>query len=346
MGASILADWPRRSDLFTKVMPTDYQRVLQATRLAKSEGRNVDAAIMEASKWLSHKVFCGSHKQEAPKRPVAERIHDWREIYVDQPQAERNAEVSTQARRCMDCGIPFCHSGSSGCPLGNLIPEWNDLVRRGRWAEASDRLHATNNFPEFTGRVCPAPCEAACVLSIAENDTGGSVTIKRIEETIVETAWENATIVPKMATINTGRTVAVVGSGPAGLAAAQQLTRAGHDVTVYERDDRLGGLLRYGIPAFKMEKACARPAADPDARGGNPFRHRLRGRRRSARGASCARSTTPWCSPSARCGPATTRRRGPRTSTGCTSRWSTWCPPTRSARATGRRRSARTASTW
>ncbi|HEY5856448.1 MAG TPA: glutamate synthase subunit beta [Aldersonia sp.] len=198
--------------------------------------------------------FLRVQKQEAPKRPVAARIHDWREIYAEQPPADRNADVSTQARRCMDCGIPFCHSGSSGCPLGNLIPDWNDLVRRGRWAEASERLHATNNFPEFTGRVCPAPCEAACVLSIAENDTGGSVTIKRIEETIVETAWENATIVPKMATINTGKRVAVVGSGPAGLAAAQQLTRAGHDVTVYERDDRLGGLLRYGIPAFKMDK--------------------------------------------------------------------------------------------
>ena len=198
--------------------------------------------------------FLRVNRKEARKRPVAERIRDWNEIYAPQPPAERNAEVSKQARRCMDCGIPFCHSGSSGCPLANLIPEWNDLVRRGRWGEASERLHATNNFPEFTGRVCPAPCEAACVLSIAENDTGGSVTIKRIEQTIADNAWETGAVVPRMASISTGKRVAVVGSGPGGLAAAQQLTRAGHDVTVYERDDRLGGLLRYGIPAFKMDK--------------------------------------------------------------------------------------------
>jgi glutamate synthase (NADPH/NADH) small chain len=139
--------------------------------------------------------------------------------------------------------------------LGNLIPEWNDLVRRGRWDAASDRLHATNNFPEFTGRLCPAPCEAACVLSIAENETGGAVTIKRIEQAIADEAWMDGTIEPQPAAISTGKGVAVVGSGPAGLAAAQQLTRAGHHVTVYERDDRIGGLLRYGIPEYKLEKA-------------------------------------------------------------------------------------------
>ena len=155
----------------------------------------------------------------------------------------------------MDCGIPFCHSGTAGCPLGNLIPEWNDLVRRGRWDAASDRLHATNNFPEFTGRLCPAPCEAACVLSIDEEQTGGSVTIKRIEATIVDHAWMYGIVEPQPAAISTGKRVAVVGSGPAGLAAAQQLTRAGHDVTVYERDDRIGGLMRYGIPEYKLEKA-------------------------------------------------------------------------------------------
>jgi len=165
-------------------------------------------------------------RKDAPKRPVEDRLADWREVYRDQPPAERDQEVRAQAHRCMDCGIPFCHSGTAGCPLGNLIPEWNDLVRVGDWASASERLHATNNFPEFTGRLCPAPCEAACVLSISPL-SGGSVAIKR---------------------------VAVVGSGPAGLAAAQQLTRAGHEVTVYERDDRLGGLLRYGIPEFKLEK--------------------------------------------------------------------------------------------
>jgi glutamate synthase (NADPH/NADH) small chain len=194
-------------------------------------------------------------KVEAAKRPVDERVGDWREVYERQDPHERAGEVSQQARRCMDCGIPFCHSGTVGCPLGNLIPEWNDLVRRGRWDAASDRLHATNNFPEFTGRLCPAPCEAACVLSIAEEKTGGSVTIKRIEQAIADQAWMDGNVEPQPAAIATGKAVAVVGSGPAGLAAAQQLTRAGHDVTVYERDDRLGGLLRYGIPEYKLEKA-------------------------------------------------------------------------------------------
>ena len=194
-------------------------------------------------------------KIDAAKRPVDERVGDWHEVYEQQDPHQRAGEVSQQARRCMDCGIPFCHSGTAGCPLGNLIPEWNDLVRRGRWDAASDRLHATNNFPEFTGRLCPAPCEAACVLSIAEEQTGGAVTIKRIEQTIVDQAWMDGIVVPQPAAISTGRSVAVVGSGPAGLAAAQQLTRAGHSVTVYERDDRLGGLMRYGIPEYKLEKA-------------------------------------------------------------------------------------------
>jgi glutamate synthase (NADPH) small chain len=194
-------------------------------------------------------------KVEAAKRPVDERVGDWHEVYERQDPIERADEVSAQARRCMDCGIPFCHSGTAGCPLGNLIPEWNDLVRRGRWDAASDRLHATNNFPEFTGRLCPAPCEAACVLSIAEETTGGSVTIKRIEQTIADHAWLDGIVEPQPAAISTGKRVAVVGSGPAGMAAAQQLTRAGHEVTIYERDDRIGGLLRYGIPEYKMEKA-------------------------------------------------------------------------------------------
>ena len=199
--------------------------------------------------------FLQVQKVEAPKRPVDERVGDWREVYEQQNPHERAGEVSQQARRCMDCGIPFCHSGTAGCPLGNLIPEWNDLVRRGRWDAASDRLHATNNFPEFTGRLCPAPCEAACVLSISEEQTGGSVTIKRIEQTIVDQAWMDGIVEAQQAAISTGKSVAVVGSGPAGLAAAQQLTRAGHRVTVYERDDRLGGLMRYGIPEYKLEKS-------------------------------------------------------------------------------------------
>jgi glutamate synthase (NADPH/NADH) small chain len=199
--------------------------------------------------------FLRVRKRDAAKRPVDERVGDWREVYERQDAGERAGEVSQQARRCMDCGIPFCHSGTAGCPLGNLIPEWNDLVRRGRWDAASDRLHATNNFPEFTGRLCPAPCESACVLSIAEEATGGSVTIKRIEQSIVDHAWMTGSVVPQPPAIASGRSVAVVGSGPAGLAAAQQLTRAGHHVTVYERDNRIGGLMRYGIPEYKLEKA-------------------------------------------------------------------------------------------
>ncbi len=199
--------------------------------------------------------FLNVEKVEDRARPAAERVHDWDDVYIDHDPLQLRIEVAGQARRCMDCGIPFCHSGTAGCPLGNLIPEWNDLVRRGRWDAASERLHATNNFPEFTGKICPAPCESACVLSIAEKTTGGSVTIKRIEKTIAETAWGEGVVEPKIPAVRSGRSVAVVGSGPAGLAAAQQLTRAGHDVTVYERDDRLGGLLRYGIPEYKLQKS-------------------------------------------------------------------------------------------
>jgi glutamate synthase (NADPH/NADH) small chain len=178
------------------------------------------------------------------RRPVKVRLRDWREVY-EPFSAEDTAE---QGARCMDCGIPFCHDG---CPLGNLIPEWNDLVYRDDWSEAIERLHATNNFPEFTGRLCPAPCEAACVLGINEDP----VTIERIEYEIVERAFTEGWVTPKVAETATGRTVAVVGSGPAGLAAAQQLARAGHAVTVFERAEKPGGLLRYGIPEFKMEKA-------------------------------------------------------------------------------------------
>jgi glutamate synthase (NADPH) small chain len=198
--------------------------------------------------------FLKHTRVEAPKRPRDERTGDWHEVYAELSTEDRNRQVSEQAARCMDCGIPFCHSGSAGCPLGNLIPEWNNMVRRGQWELASDRLHATNNFPEFTGKLCPAPCEAACVLSISPL-AGGPVAIKRVEETIAEVSWEREYTRPQPAETHSGRRVAVVGSGPAGLAAAQQLTRAGHEVTVFERDDRLGGLLRYGIPEFKMQKA-------------------------------------------------------------------------------------------
>jgi glutamate synthase (NADPH/NADH) small chain len=193
-------------------------------------------------------------RSDSPKRPKPERVHDWHEVYADQTDPARLAETREQATRCMDCGIPFCHSGSAGCPLGNLIPEWNDLVRRDAWGQASDRLHATNNFPEFTGRLCPAPCEAACVLALTPA-AGGAVTIKRVEQTIADLAWQRGLVGAQNPGMATGKRVAVVGSGPAGLAAAQQLTRAGHEVTVFERDDRLGGLLRYGIPEFKMEKS-------------------------------------------------------------------------------------------
>jgi glutamate synthase (NADPH/NADH) small chain len=184
------------------------------------------------------------YARELPtRRPIGERVHDWLEVYEDFPVEK----LHNQAARCMDCGIPFCHQG---CPLGNIIPDWNDLVYRDRWREAIDRLHATNNFPEFTGRLCPAPCEASCVLGI-NNDP---VTIKQIELSIIEHAWDAGWVRPQPAAHRTGKKVAVVGSGPSGLACAQQLARAGHDVTVYERADRIGGLLRYGIPDFKMEK--------------------------------------------------------------------------------------------
>ena len=184
------------------------------------------------------------YQREVPtRRPVEERVNDWLEVYQDFPLEK----VQTQGARCMDCGVPFCHTG---CPLNNIIPDWNDLAYRGRWRDAIRVLHSTNNFPEFTGRICPAPCEAACVLGINEPP----VAIKAIERTVIDHAWEQGWIHPEPATKKTGKRVAVVGSGPAGLAAAQQLARAGHAVTVFEKADRIGGLLRYGIPDFKMEK--------------------------------------------------------------------------------------------
>lgn len=190
------------------------------------------------------KGFLKVQERELPKRrPVAVRIMDWREVYEDQDRTQ----LRRQAGRCMDCGVPFCHSG---CPLGNLIPEWNDLTWRGEGRQAIERLHATNNFPEFTGTLCPAPCESSCVLGINQP----AVTIKQVEISIIDEAFANGWVTPHPPERLTGKTVAVVGSGPAGLAAAQQLTRAGHTVAVYEREDRIGGLLRYGIPDFKMEK--------------------------------------------------------------------------------------------
>jgi len=187
--------------------------------------------------------FIEHSRESAQRRPVTERVNDWFEIYQDFPEEK----LRTQGARCMDCGVPFCHTG---CPVNNLIPDWNDLVYHGRWKEALRQLHSTNNFPEFTGRICPAPCEAACVLGINEP----AVTIKQIEKSIVEQGWAEGLIRPEPPKFRSGKKVAIVGSGPAGLAAAQQLNRAGHWVTVYEKADRIGGLLRYGIPEFKMEK--------------------------------------------------------------------------------------------
>ena len=187
-------------------------------------------------------------RQSATRRPVNERVHDWKEVYPGTPGRALLPIISEQAGRCMDCGIPFCHTG---CPLGNLIPEWNDLVWRGDWQDALERLHATNNFPEFTGRLCPAPCEDACVVAISDD----AVTIKNVEVAIIDKGWDDNRVKPQLTEWHTGSTVAVIGSGPAGLAAAQQLTRAGHTVAVLERDDKPGGLLRYGIPEYKMEKS-------------------------------------------------------------------------------------------
>ena len=187
--------------------------------------------------------FLEIKRKKWPTRPVSERLKDWKEVYLPYPEPD----LKSQAARCMDCGIPFCHQG---CPLGNLIPDWNDLVYRDHWHEAIQRLHATNNFPEFTGRLCPAPCEGSCVLAINDDP----VSIKAVEVSIVERAFAEGWVLPQGPSVRTGKKVAVVGSGPAGLAAAEQLNRAGHWATVFERSDRIGGLLRYGIPEFKMEK--------------------------------------------------------------------------------------------
>ena len=202
------------------------------------------------------------HTRELPaRRPVEDRVNDFREVYQEFPEEK----LRTQAARCMDCGVPFCHTG---CPLNNIIPDWNDLVYRDRWKEAIRTLHATNNFPEFTGRVCPAPCEAACVLGINEP----AVTIKNIEKTIIERAFQEGWIRPEPPARRTGKRVAIVGSGPSGLAAAQQLNRAGHAVTVFEKADRIGGLLRYGIPDFKLEKPILDRRLDQMAQEGVVFR--------------------------------------------------------------------------
>ncbi len=211
------------------------------------------------------KGFLKHGRKVADRRPVEERTHDWNEVYPGGPGRALLPIITEQAGRCMDCGIPFCHQG---CPLGNIIPEWNDLVWRDDWDGAIERLHATNNFPEFTGRLCPAPCETACVLGINQDP----VTIKNVEVAIIDRAWESRAVRPQPPEWLSGKTVAVIGSGPAGLAVAQQLTRAGHTVAVYERADKIGGLLRYGIPEFKMEKKVLDRRLDQMRREGTVFR--------------------------------------------------------------------------
>jgi glutamate synthase (NADPH) small chain len=211
------------------------------------------------------KGFLKNDREVAERRPVEERVNDWQEVYPEGAGRSLLPIITEQAGRCMDCGIPFCHQG---CPLGNLIPEWNDLVWRDDWDGAIERLHATNNFPEFTGRLCPAPCETSCVLGINQP----AVTIKNVEVSIADRAIESGMVRPQPPEWLTGKTVAVIGSGPAGLAAAQQLTRAGHTVAVYERADKPGGLMRYGIPEFKMEKKHLDRRLDQMRREGTVFR--------------------------------------------------------------------------
>lgn len=209
--------------------------------------------------------FLKNGRKVAERRPVDERVQDWNEVYPGSAGRALLPIITEQAGRCMDCGIPFCHQG---CPLGNIIPEWNDLVWRDDWEGAIERLHATNNFPEFTGRLCPAPCETACVLGINQDP----VTIKNVEVAIADRAWDSGYVRPQPPEWLSGKTVAVVGSGPAGLAVAQQLTRAGHTVAVYERADKVGGLMRYGIPEFKMEKKYLERRLDQMRREGTVFR--------------------------------------------------------------------------
>ena len=256
---NVLASWERGAgERMIKVMPRDYKRAL-------AEQAEREAAVSGVMGELG--AFLKIHRVGFEKRDPEQRVHDYERYFGIQPEAE----LQRQGARCMDCGIPFCHEG---CPLGNLIPDWNDLVYRGKWREAIDQLHATNNFPEFTGRICPAPCESACVLAINDDP----VTIEQIELAIAERAFDEGWIVPSPPPRRTGKTVAVIGSGPAGLAVADELNRCGHTVTVFERDEGPGGMMRFGVPDAKLEKQVIdRRVVDPRA-GGHRVRVRHRGR--------------------------------------------------------------------
>lgn len=264
----ILNEWPAICSKFVKVFPYEYQKALKALEAQEKEVKkaitvqadepkvkdieetiqDADAAQRKLDKMLDKtKGFMKYKRETGMYRPAAERQKDWNEVYNLQ-HIRRGLKV--QAARCMECGVPFCQSNTHGCPLGNIIPKWNDLIFNGEWKEALGQLLQTNNFPEFTGRVCPAPCEGACVLGISEP----AVTIKNIECAIIDHAYEQGWIKPEAPEHRTGKKVAIIGSGPAGLAAAHQLNRAGHTVTVYERNDRPGGLLQYGIPTMKLSK--------------------------------------------------------------------------------------------
>ena len=282
VAAEILADWSKAKSKFVKVYPRDYKKVMEAKKAkeanereeAELKAQKIDDAFAKLKsmssvadmKELSSNIvvsrptqldspskvrgFVEYEREALGYRDATERLKDWKEVHRHDPADAIKPLLSTQSARCMDCGTPFCHQTHTGCPLGNKIPEWNELVHQGRWRDALDRLHETNNFPEFTGRVCPAPCEGSCTLGIIENP----VTIKSIECTIVDRGFDEGWIVPKPPVKRTGKKVAVIGSGPAGLAAADQLNKAGHLVTVYERADRAGGLMMYGVPNMKADK--------------------------------------------------------------------------------------------
>ena len=323
---------------FVKVMPHDYKRVLR--ELAEEEAlaaappatavrRRAAARRGRRGRRLMGKLggFLQIERHGIPQRDPVERVGDYREFQLQRPVAE----LRDQGARCMDCGVPFCHNG---CPLGNLIPDWNDLVYRDRFEDAIAQLHATNNFPEFTGRLCPAPCEAACVLEIREGD---AVTIKQIENAIINRAWEEGWVAPQPPRRDreTGQAVAVVGSGPAGMAAAQQLRRAGHGVTLFERDEATGGLVRFGVPDFKIEKSLVQRRVEQLVAEGVELRCGVDvGRDVTCR--SCGSASRRSCWRPAR-GYRATCRSPAASSTGCTSRWTTCTSATAGWRASSGR---------